>query len=86
MKGARYVLDLHYIKSVSSGSYYIGYTSDLEKRIKSHNSNRTKSIKNKGPLILVYSEEYETREEAYKRERQLKKYQGGNAFKRLVDR
>lgn len=73
------------IQSTTTKKHYIGYTSDLEQRLKQHNSNHTKSIKNRGPFIVVYSEQHATREEAYRRERQLKSYKGGNAFKRLVE-
>jgi len=36
------------------------------------------------PLRLIYQEEYSTRVEAAKREKTIKSYKGGNAFKRLI--
>ena len=54
-------------------STYVGFTSDLDARLKAHNSGKTKSLRHKLPMRLVYSEEYVTKELAIKREQQLKK-------------
>jgi len=64
--------------------FYIGCTADLMKRLRKHNSGKTLSLKNRRPLKLVYSEEYSQAEDAYKREKQIKKYKGGEAFKKLI--
>lgn len=72
------------IKSLSTGKFYIGSTADIEKRLKRHNSGYTRSIAKNRPFQLIYNEEFKTREEAYRRERQIKSYKGGNAFKKLV--
>ena len=56
---------------------YIGYTSDLEKRILAHNKLATKgwTIKFR-PWELVLSEEFDTKTLAMIREKQLKSFQG----------
>ena len=64
--------------------YYTGHTENLKQRIKEHNSGKTKSIKYYIPFQLIYSEQYNSKQEAYKRERQIKKYKGGEAFKKLI--
>ena len=53
-------------------SYYIGYTSDLRKRIQEHNYGKTKSIKHKIPYMLIYYEAYTNKTCARKREIKLK--------------
>ena len=63
---------VYVLKSKVDGTTYIGYTEDVEKRLKEHNSGGTKSIKHKIPLELVYTEEYESKTEARKRELRLK--------------
>jgi len=73
------------IKSTTTGRYYIGSTSNIDQRIHSHNLGYTKSLKNKGPFLLVYKECFETRKEAYKREKQIKSYKSGEAFKKLIN-
>ena len=60
---------------------YIGYTSNIEKRLLRHNGflkNKKTSFtsRNSGNWEIVYSEGYETMELAKKHEKQLKGYQG----------
>ena len=61
-----------YILLCANGTYYVGSTTNLEERIKQHNAgygcNFTKLHR---PFKLVYTEEYETYQAAFKRERQL---------------
>ena len=76
---------VYIIQSTTTNKYYTGYTSDLVQRLKRHNANQTKAIKNQGPFVLVHSEEFKTRDDAYRRERQIKRYKSGNAFKKLVN-
>jgi len=72
------------IKSLSTNRHYIGYTANLEKRLFEHNHNKTQSLKNHGPFLIIYLEEYQTKTEARKRELKIKSYKGGNEFKKLV--
>ena len=53
--------------------YYIGSTNYIKKRLKEHNSGKTKSIKHRIPFILVYLEKYYSKIEVRKREIQLKR-------------
>ena len=56
---------------------YIGFTSNLEQRLKSHNELATKGYTLKfRPWNLVLQEEFETKREAMKREKQLKSSKG----------
>ncbi|WP_198597350.1 GIY-YIG nuclease family protein [Gracilimonas amylolytica] len=56
---------------------YIGYTSDLEQRLLSHNSLGKKgwTIKYR-PWKLAYTEEHQTKKDAMRREKQLKSAKG----------
>ncbi|MGE0088448.1 MAG: GIY-YIG nuclease family protein [Bacteroidales bacterium] len=56
---------------------YIGFTSNMDKRIESHNVLARKgwTIKFR-PWVLVYSEVYQTKAEALQREKQLKTAKG----------
>jgi putative endonuclease len=67
-----------------SGRYYIGQTKDLAKRLQKHSRGETKSMKNRGEFKVVYTEELSSRAEAMRRERQIKNYKGGEAFRRLL--
>ena len=72
------------INSVQTKRYYIGYSADLVKRLSQHNTGQNISTKKGIPWILIHSEEFETSADAWKRERQIKKYKGGKAFKLLI--
>lgn len=62
-----------YILKCSDGTYYTGWTNNLEARIKAHNSGKgAKYTKVRRPVELVYSEEFETKEEAMRREYAIK--------------
>jgi predicted GIY-YIG superfamily endonuclease len=58
----------------TDGSLYIGHTSDLSDRLTRHNEGRADcsfSI-NRRPVAVVYSETFDSRAAAVRRERQLK--------------
>jgi len=63
-----------YILECSDGTYYCGYTNDIERRVAAHNSGRgAKYTRGRGPVRLIYLEEFETKEEAMSREFYIKK-------------
>ena len=62
-----------YILRCGDGSLYTGWTNDLEKRIRTHNEGRGgKYTRSRLPVQLVYHEEFETKEEAMRREWEIK--------------
>jgi putative endonuclease len=63
---------VYILESEIDGRLYKGQTSDIDKRIKEHNSGKTKSTKGYKPWKLVYFEEFATREEAVLREKFFK--------------
>ncbi len=72
------------LKSLKTGKHYIGSTDDLIGRLKRHNSGRNKSTKSGIPWIMIYQESFATKQEAYRREMQIKRYKGGEVFKKLI--
>lgn len=77
---------VYVIQSESSGKIYIGQTNDLASRIRRHNqelpSKKGSYTKlNKGSWKLIYSENCKTREDAIKREKQLKSAKGREFIK-----
>ncbi len=42
------------------------------------------SVRHRGPFELIYKEEVETKIEAIRREKEIKSYKGGEAFRKLV--
>lgn len=69
-----YVKYYVYILRCSDGSYYTGYTSDIQKRFNQHQSGHGCSYtKTRTPVELVYTEESPDKPSALKRENQIKK-------------
>jgi predicted GIY-YIG superfamily endonuclease len=64
-----------YIPRLKSGGLYIGATKDLELRYKGHVSGKAcRTTKIDAPIKLVYSETFDSFQEARKREAQLKRW------------
>jgi len=61
-----------YILKNKHGKLYIGYSSDLAKRLKEHNSGFVKSTKPYMPYQCVYYEAYRSKHDAVIREHNLK--------------
>ena len=62
-----------YILLCSDGSLYTGWTNNMEKRLKDHNSGKgAKYTKGRIPVELVYYETFSTKEEAMRREWEIK--------------
>ena len=62
-----------YIVRCKDGTYYTGWTNHLEQRVKTHNEGKgAKYTRYRTPVELVYFEEYDTKEEAMRREAAIK--------------
>jgi len=72
------------LQSDQDGTYYIGYTSDLERRISDHNSGLSRYTSQNTPWRLVYFEAFELKTLAIKRERFLKKQKSKDFYQRLI--
>ena len=63
---------VYIIKSKKSNRLYTGFSSDLKQRVKDHNSGKSPYTNRMRPWKLVYYEAYLSKEDAQKRERNLK--------------
>ncbi len=75
---------VYILQSQKTKEIYIGFTNNLNRRLKEHNGNKSFSTKNKGPWILIYSEMYRSEVDAKERENRLKYY--GRALAQLKRR
>ena len=75
---------VYILQSLKDRKYYIGSTTDVAERLNFHNSGRQRSTKSRIPFVLIYSEKLPNKDEGLKREKQIKSYKGGEAFKRLI--
>jgi putative endonuclease len=69
---------------------YIGYTAYLEKRLHRHNNqlpNKKSSFshKNGSQWKVVYTESFDTRSEAMKREKELKSFRGRESVRAKIE-
>lgn len=62
-----------YIVRCRDGSLYTGWTTDLDRRLAAHNQGTgAKYTKSRRPVELVYYESFDTKEEAMRREYEIK--------------
>ena len=78
-----------YVLMCSDGSYYAGYTNDLQKRLRTHNEGKgAKYTRGRLPVSIIYHEEYDTKQEAMKAEyafKQLDRKKKEKFLKKDVD-
>lgn len=74
------------LQSKKNNKLYIGYTTDLRKRLKEHNQGLNESTKPYRPWELIYYEACLNEKDAKRREKYLKTTQGQRLLKsRLKD-
>jgi putative endonuclease len=74
--GRASILTMYYVyilESEKTARWYVGMSKDPEKRLREeHNVGNVRSTKGGRPYKIVYREEYKTKTEALRRERQIK--------------
>ena len=68
-------------QSLKNGNLYVGFTTDLENRLKHHNAGRVDSTKSRIPLELIYYEACINQKDALHREKYLKTAYGKRYLK-----
>ena len=63
---------VYVIESINFKRRYIGFTSNIENRLKQHNSGKTRSTKAYKPWKLLFFEEFKDKIDAINREKYLK--------------
>ena len=61
-----------YILRCSDGSYYVGHTDDVEKRLVEHQRGMLSAYTRKRRPVTLFAEEFTNRNDAFERKRQLK--------------
>ncbi|RCU47234.1 GIY-YIG nuclease family protein [Haloplanus salinus] len=74
-----------YVLECADGTYYTGYTTDVERRVAEHDAGEgAKYTRGRTPVELVHVEEYDTRSAAMSREHAIKSL-ARRQKERLVD-
>ncbi len=76
---------VYVLKSEKDQDLYIGCTSDMEHRLKYHNSGKVSSTKSRRPFELIFEEEYTDKYEAYNKERYYKTAKGKKEIKEKIE-
>ena len=62
-----------YVLECADGSFYIGYTTDVERRVAEHDAGEgAKYTRGRTPVELVHVEEFDSKSAALSREHELK--------------
>lgn len=77
---------VYILQSEIDHSFYIGYSSDIERQLQYHNSEKSRYTSKKTPWNLVYSETFNSRSEAIKREKFLKKQRNTKFYQNLINK
>lgn len=76
---------MHYVYLLQSGNHhYVGYSTDLKRRLAEHNNGQNTSTIAHIPWSLVFYEAYLNEDDALRRERYLKTTQGRQALRRML--
>ena len=75
---------VYIIKSINN-KHYIGCTDNIKRRLSEHNKGYNTATEKDRPWEVVHYEKFNNQQEAYARERKIKSYKGGNAFKKLLN-
>lgn len=74
-----------YILKSDRGALYVGSTDNLTRRIRAHKSGHTKTTKLRRIQELVFSQEFETLEQARMIERKLKKLKRKDYLEKIIE-
>lgn len=75
---------VYILESLKDGKHYIGFTEDIERRIKEHSNGEVESTRIRRPLELVYYEAFKYEEDARKQELFYKTGQGRRILKKRL--
>jgi putative endonuclease len=78
------VFYVYLLKSLKNSDLYIGYTTDLKRRFSDHNNGFVRATKPNLPWKLIYYEAYFAKNDATKRERQLKMHKAKEDLKKQL--
>ena len=76
---------VYILYSVALDKYYIGSTKDIASRLEKHLQSKKGFTAKAKDWILVYSEDFESKQEAIKRELQIKKWKSRKMIEKLIE-
>lgn len=78
---------MHYVYvlfSLSDRKLYIGFSTDVKRRLKEHNQGKNISTKSRRPFELIYYEAHLSKSDAQRRERYFKTTKGKSTIRQML--
>lgn len=75
---------VYILYSLKDNKLYVGCTSDLTQRLKRHMDGQVIATKNRRPLELIHSEPFDSKADAFNRERFFKSLWGAREKKKIL--
>ena len=75
---------VYVLRSELDHQLYVGYTTNVDQRVITHNKGSVPSTKSRRPLKLIFYEAYLSQEDAIRREKYLKTTSGKGALKHML--
>ena len=75
---------VYIIYSITLDRYYVGHTDNLERRLGEHNTGQTRYTQTGKPWVLKYTENYDARPEAARREAEIKRKKSRKYIEGLI--
>ena len=75
---------IYILRSIPTGRYYVGSTSDIDQRLIKHNKGYSKATKPYVPWELVHVESYASKSDAIKREYEIKRHKSRQYIEQLI--
>ena len=75
---------VYVLRSLKDAKFYIGYTTDLRKRLQEHQEGLVASTRPRAPFELIFFEAYRNKYDAVRREKYLKTSKGKNTLRQML--
>jgi len=75
---------IYILLSFKDNKFYIGFTKNLNQRLKQHKNGEVKSTRNRRPLRLIFYEAYLNKFDALRREKYFKTTKGKTTLRQML--
>ena len=75
---------VYILRSCKDHNCYIGFSTDVHRRLSQHNNGENISTRNRRPLILIYYEAHLSKEDALRREGYFKTTKGKSTLRQML--
>jgi putative endonuclease len=76
---------VYILQSEMTGRFYVGSTTDVDRRLSEHLRGHSLATRNRGPWKLVYRKEFDTSPEARRREIEIKSWKSSSMIRELIN-